>query len=72
VVFHFVLVPAAADAKQEPSPAHVVDRGDQLGRLDNVALLYQRDAGAEFDGFGTVARRGQHHERVHGVVILFG
>jgi hypothetical protein len=22
VVFHFVLVPAAADAEQEPSPAH--------------------------------------------------
>ena len=30
VVFHFVLVPAAADAKQEPSVAHLVYRGDQL------------------------------------------
>src|SRR6202043_1346594 len=50
VVLHFILVPASADAKQEPSLAHLVDRGDQLGGLDRVALLDQQHAGAEFDG----------------------
>ena len=72
VVFHFVLVPAAADAKQEPSLAHLVDRGDQLGGLDRVALLHQQNAGPEFYSFGNLAGRGQHHERVHGVSVLFG
>ena len=72
VVFHFVLVPAAADAKQETSLAHLVDRGDQLGGLDRVALLHQQHAGAEFDGLGNLAGRGQHHERVHRVVVRFG
>ena len=72
VVFHFVLVPASADAKQEASLAHLVDRGDQLGGLDRVTLLHQQHAWAEFDGLGDLASGSQHHERVHGVVILFG
>src|SRR5216684_3236640 len=72
VVLHFVLVPASADAKQEASLAHLVDRGDQLGGLDRVALLHQQHAGAEFDGPGDLAGRGQHYEGVHCVVVLFG
>jgi hypothetical protein len=72
VVFHFVLVPAAADAEQEPSVTHLVDRRDEFGGLDNVALLNERHAGAEFDSLGHLTRRGQNHERVHGVVVLFG
>jgi len=52
VVFHFILVPASADAKQEPSLARLVDRGDELRGLDRVALLHQQHAGAEFDGSG--------------------
>jgi len=55
VVFHFVLVPPAADAEQEPSLAHLVDRGDQLGGLDRVALLNQGHAGPDFDGPGRLA-----------------
>jgi hypothetical protein len=31
----FVLVPAAANAKQEPSLAYLVDRGDQLGPISH-------------------------------------
>ena len=72
VAFHFVLVPTAADAEEEPSLAHLVDRGDQLGGLDRVALLHQQHAGAELDGLGNLARGSQHHERVHCVVVLFG
>src|SRR5215831_7360770 len=52
VVFHFVLVPAVADAEQEPSSTHLVDRRDEFGGLDNVALLNERYAGAEFDSPG--------------------
>jgi chemotaxis protein methyltransferase CheR len=72
VIFHFVLVPAAANAKQKPSVADQVDRGDQLGGLDRVPLLNERHPGAEFDGLRGLTGRRQHHERVHGVVILFG
>src|SRR5215470_7301691 len=72
VVFHLVLVPTSADPKQEPSLAHLVDRGHEFGGLDNVALLNEGHAGAEFDSLGHLTGRGQNHERVHGVVIGFG
>jgi hypothetical protein len=41
MVFHSVLVPVSTNTKEEPSPAHLVDRGDEFGGLDNVALLNQ-------------------------------
>src|SRR5260370_422540 len=72
VVLHFILIPAAADAKQEPSLAHLVDRGNQLGGLNRVALLHQQHAGAEFDGLGNLARGSQHHQSVHRGVVLLG
>ena len=72
VVFHFVLVPATPDSEQEPSPAHLVDRGDQLGGLDRVALLSERHAGTEFDGSRTLGGCGQNNKRVHRVVVLLG
>src|SRR3954447_7928990 len=72
MVFHCVLVPASTDAKQEPSLAHLVDRGDQLGGLDRVALLHEQHAGVAFDGLGNLARGSQYHERVHRIVVLFG
>src|SRR5260370_182365 len=71
VVFHLLLVAAAADAKQEASLAHLSDRGDQLRGLHRVTLLNERHAGAEFDGSSRMGGRGQHHEWVHGVVVRF-
>jgi hypothetical protein len=41
VVLHFILVPAAADTKQKAGVRHLIDRGDELGCLDRVALLHQ-------------------------------
>jgi hypothetical protein len=61
VVFHFVLVPATPDSEQEPSLAHPVDRGDQLGGLDRVALLNERHAGAKLDGFRSLGGCGQNN-----------
>ena len=58
--------------KQEPSLARRVDRGDQLCRPDRVTLLHQRYGGTKFDGHGDLAGRGQHDERVRGVVVLPG
>ena len=59
-IFHFVLVPPTPDSEQEPSLAHLVDRGDQLGGLDRVALLNERHAGTEFDGFRGLGGCGQN------------
>jgi hypothetical protein len=50
VVLHFVLIPSAADAQQKAPLTDLVDRGDQFGGLDRVALLYERDTRAELDG----------------------
>ena len=72
VIFHLILVPASADAKQESPLAHLVDRGDQLGGLYRIALLHQQNAGAELDCPGNLAGRGQHDERVHCIVVLLG
>src|SRR5215467_5066410 len=72
VVFHFILVPAAADAKQEPSLAHLVDRGNQLRGLNRVPLLHQQHATAELDGPCHLTRGSQHHERIHCVIVLSG
>ena len=45
VVLDLLLVPAAADAEQEPPARHLVDRGDELGGLDRVALDDEAHAG---------------------------
>ena len=72
VVFHLVLVPAAADAKQEAALADLIDGGDELRGLDRIALLHEQHAGAEFDRFGRRSRGSQDHERVHRIGILLG
>jgi hypothetical protein len=41
VVLHFILVPAAANTEQKMAVRHLIDRGEELGRLDRVALLDQ-------------------------------
>jgi hypothetical protein len=41
VVLHFILVPAAAGTEQKAAVRHLIDRGDELRRLDRVALLHQ-------------------------------
>jgi len=70
VVFHLVLVPAAADPEQEPPAGYLVEGRDQLGGLDRVALDDETDAGTELELFRGGGRGGQRHERVHHVVIL--
>jgi len=41
VVLHFIPVPAAADTEQKAAVRDLVERGDELRRLDRVALLHQ-------------------------------
>jgi hypothetical protein len=38
VVFQLLGVPAAADPENEPPARDLIERGDELGRLDRVAL----------------------------------
>ena len=45
VVLDLLLVPTAADAEDEAPARHLIDRGDELGSLDRVALDHQGDAG---------------------------
>src|SRR5204862_4150206 len=47
MVFHLVLIPAAADPEQEPAAGYLVEGRDELGGLDRVALDDETDAGAE-------------------------
>jgi len=49
VVFHLVLVPAAADPEQKAAVGHLIERSDELGGLDRVALLHQADAGPDLE-----------------------
>jgi hypothetical protein len=71
VVLHLVLVPATADAEEEPPLRHLVERGGELGGLDRIALDDEADAGADLQCLGRGRRGGQDHERVHRVVIHF-
>jgi len=70
VVFHLVLVPAAADPEQKPPAGDLVERGDRLRGLYRVALDDEADAGAELQLLCDRRRGAQHHERVHRVVVL--
>src|SRR5215831_11082228 len=54
-----------------------IQTGTRSGQLLNPArvlpeVLNEGHAGAEFDSLGHLTGRGQNHERVHGVVVLFG
>src|SRR6202022_757606 len=41
VVLDLLLVPSATDAEQETSARHMIERGDELGGLDRVALDHE-------------------------------
>src|SRR5690348_1215242 len=64
VALDLVLVPAAADAEQKAAARDLVDRGDELGCLDRVALDDEAHAGRHLQAFGRHRRRGQSDERV--------
>ena len=54
---------------RKPSAAHLIDRGDQLRRLDRIALDDQADAGGDLQPLGGGRGRGQGDERIHHVVV---
>ena len=65
VIFHVLGIPATADAEQEAALRHLVERGNQLCRLDCVALDYQADNSAEFEPLGDGGCGTQRDERTH-------
>ena len=69
VMRHFLDVPAVADSELEAPRGHLVNRGHQLRGLDRITLGDQADAGTKLQPLRHRGRRGQHHERVHDVVI---
>ena len=69
VVFDLLLVPATADAEEEAPARDLIDRGDELGGLDRVALDHEADAGRDLEPLCGAGRGGQRHKRVHHVVI---
>ena len=69
MVLDLVLVPAVADAEQEAAVRQLVDRRDDLGGDDGIALRQQGDAGADLE-LGRHRGRGvERQERIHDVVI---
>ena len=70
MVLHLVLVPAAADAEDEPAVRQLVEGRHLLRRLDRVALHDQADTRAQLQRRRHRRDGGQCHERVHHVVIL--
>ena len=69
VVLDLVLVPAVADAEQEAAVGQLVDRRDDLGGDDGIALGEQGDAGADLE-LGRHRRGGvERQERIHDVVV---
>jgi hypothetical protein len=65
----FVLVPVAANPKQEPSPAYLVDRGDQLSPISHrsgrsyaetelyLGLVHRDDMAGNARGLGNICGR---------------
>jgi len=72
VALDLLTVPTAADTKQKPAARHLVDRGDELCRLDRVALHDQAHPGRELQGLCDDRRSAQHDKRVHDLVIGLG
>src|SRR5262249_30096780 len=70
VVFHLLRVPAAADTGNEPPTRDLVKRGDELCRLDRVALDDQAHPGAELEPPGRGGGRAQRNKRIHHIVVL--
>src|SRR5579884_1704333 len=71
VVFHFLDVPAAADAEDEAPARQPVEAGDAFRGDDRVALGNETDAGAEHELLRRRGGKGQRDERVVGVRVAF-
>ena len=61
------LVPAHADAEDEPPARRLVDGGRRLGRHQRVAVGQYDDAGAELDAPRPPGEKGQERERIRPV-----
>jgi hypothetical protein len=64
VVFHFLDVPAAADAEHETAARQLVEAGDAFRGDDRIALGNEADAGAEDQLPGHCRGEGQRDKRV--------
>ena len=64
VGFHLLVVPAVADAEQEPTARDDVERGDLLGQPQRITLGDQGDPGAEEERRGDRRRGGEGDELV--------
>src|SRR5262249_3390066 len=69
VVFDLLLVPSTANAEQKASARNLIERGDELGGLDSVALDHKADAGGDFEPLGSTSRGGQGDKGVHYIVV---
>ena len=69
MIFDLLGIPAAANAEQKAAVRDLVERGDELGSLNRVALDYQAHPGAELEALRDRRRDAQRHKRVHHLVI---
>src|SRR5260370_24060097 len=71
VVFHLLGIPAATDAEEDAAFRYLVERRDELRRLDCISLGDQADSRAEPELCGDGARGREPDERIrHGAILL--
>jgi hypothetical protein len=72
VLGHLLLVPAVADAEQEPAVRQCVDACDLLGGVDRIALGDQADSCRELERGGDRRTCAERDERVEGSPVELG
>ena len=72
MVFHFLPVPAAADAEIQPTPGDMIQAGHLLSGGDWVALHYQANARAKTNTFCHRSSSRQSQKHIHVVRVVGG
>ena len=68
-VFHFLFIPAPANAEQEAAVGIVIERRDLLCERNGMVFDDKADAGAEFKFFRNGSGHRERHERIAHIIV---